>query len=306
MMKKADTDTVMGSIRKVDELRKVLDGYRPIPPDALKKLLEEIRLRHTYNSDAIEGNALTFSETRLLIEEGITIGGKPLKDHIEARNGHEAFGIMMEMAGNEGRIDHLLVQKLHEAVTRGILEDAGRYRTTNVRITGSTTTPPPFTKVVREMDGYLDMVNTSESHPVEVSAFIHHGLVRIHPFTDGNGRVARLLMNLYLIRKGYVPVVLKKEERNRYYRSLRRADEGDLSDLICLIVRALRESIQIFLSAVSDERQLLPLGELAGDSGYSQEYLSLRSRQGKLDAVKIDGIWYSSRAALREYKGSGR
>ncbi|MDG6224921.1 MAG: Fic family protein [Candidatus Thermoplasmatota archaeon] len=300
-MNKADTDTMLRSIHRADALRKQLDDHRPLPLDAVRRLQKEIRLRHTYHTDAIEGNTLTLNETRLVVEEGITISGKPLKDHIEARNGHEAFGTMMDMATKKERIGHVPVQKLHEAVTRGVLHDPGRYRTTNVRITGSTITPPPFIKVVKEMDRYFEIVNSSQGHPVEVSALIHHGLVRIHPFTDGNGRVARLLMNLHLMSEGYPPIVLRKEDRKRYYLSLRRADGGDLSYLTDMIAKALQGSLLLYLSALSDDHHLKPLNELSKGTKYSQEYLSLRARQGRLDAVKIDGTWYSSNEALKSY-----
>jgi len=302
-MKLADTDIRIENmlLKRIEEKKKRLDKLRPLSKEALKKLLEDIRLRHTYHSDAIEGNTLTLRETKLVLEEGITIGGKPLKDHIEARNDAEAFDLIVKLVHEKKSISQDIVQKTHEIVTKGILKDAGKYRTDNVRITGSTTTPPSYLKIVKIMDEYIQYIKKIKLNPIKKAAFIHHRLVWIHPFYDGNGRVARLLTNFHLMKKGYPPIVLKKEERKKYYDTLNKADHGDLSSFANFIARAVNESLQYYLSVFIDEERLIPLSELAKYSSYSQEYLSLRSRQGKLDSVKIDNVWYSSKKALENY-----
>lgn len=149
----ANTDIIKRELLgRIEEKKKKLDSMRPLPKDALRRLHEELRLQHAYHSNAIEGNTLTLSETKLVIEEGITVGGKPLKDCLEARNTANAYDLIEGLARG-GKITHETVQKIHEALTRGILEDVGRYRTKNVRITGAIKTPPDFSKVLKLMKG---------------------------------------------------------------------------------------------------------------------------------------------------------
>jgi len=307
-MKYSDTDIIIFDLllKKIQEKKSRLDKLRPLSKDAVKKLLEDIRLRHTYNSDAIEGNTLTLQETKLVLEEGITIGGKPLKDHIEAINDAEAFDLMVSFVDSNVSITQDIIQRLHEVVTKGLLEDAGKYRTTNVRIAGSSVTPPDFSKIVILMDEYIKNIKELNIHPLKKAAFIHYELARIHPFTDGNGRVTRLLTNLYIMEQGYPPIVLKKTERKLYYKVLHQADEGDLSLFANLIAKAVNESLMFYLSSFIAEERLVPLSEIAQYSPYSQEYLSLRARQGRLDAVKLENVWYSSKQALKEYMKNTR
>ncbi len=297
----ADTDIIKKELlERTEEKKKRLDSMRPLPKEALRRLREELRLQHAYHSNAIEGNTLTLSETKLVIEEGITVGGKPLRDCLEARNTARAYDLIEELARGK-IITHETVQRIHEALTRGILEDVGRYRTKNVRITGAIKMPPDFSKVVKLMGALLDKVNESKKHPIETSAFLHHRFVEVHPFSDGNGRVARLLNNLYLISHGYPPIVLRKEDRAKYYKFLRSADAGNLAPFANFIARAEDEALMHYLSIFGGEDELLPLKEVAKNSPYSQEYLSLRARQGKLAAVKIYNVWHASKRALEEY-----
>ena len=305
-MKYNDTDIIIDELllKRTQEKKDRLDKLRPLSTDAVKKILEDIRLRHTYHSDAIEGNTLTLQETKLVLDEGITIGGKPLKDHIEARNDAEAFDLMIDLVHAKKSISQETIQQIHEVVTKGLLKDAGKYRTENVRITGSATTPPSYLKIVKLMDEYIQNIQKLKLHPIKKAAFIHHEFVWIHPFYDGNGRVVRLLTNLYLMQKGYPPIILKKEDRKRYYFALNKGDQGDLSVFADFIAKAVHEALQHYLSSFIEEERLIPLKEIADYIPYSQEYLSLRARQGKLDAVKIENVWYSSKRALKEYMQS--
>jgi len=301
-MPNTDTSLIQEKlISRINEKMDRLNSLRPIPADAVKKLYEEMRLMHTYHSNAIEGNTLTLPETKLVLEEGITIGGKSLREHIEATNNAKAFDLIEDIAKKKKTINHVVIQQIHEVVTTGILEESGKYRTKNVRIIGAVKTPPDWSKVTKSMDELIEEFAQYKKHPVEVAAFLHHGFVKIHPFIDGNGRVSRLLTNLYLITQGYPPVVLKIEERGKYYRFLRAADNGNLDLFAILIAKAVDESLSIYLSIFGGANELMPLNELAGNTPYSQEYLSLRARQGVLDAVKIGKIWYSSRHAIEQY-----
>jgi Fic family protein len=288
-------------LSRIYQKKKKLDSIRPLPRDSLKKLHEEMRLLHTYHSNAIEGNTLTLSETRLVLEEGLTIGGKSLREHLETTNNAKAFDFIESMTGNKKKIDHITIQQIHEIVTMGILEEAGKYRTKNVRITGAIKTPPDWSKVVDLMDELIENIEKSEKNPIETSAFLHHRFVEIHPFIDGNGRVARLLTNLYLIGIGYSPIVIKTEDRKKYYRYLKAADTGNLGPFANFIAKAVDESFTMLLSILGREEELIPLKELANGTPYSQEYLSLRARQGALDAVKIGKKWFSSKRAIKQY-----
>ncbi|MDW7776430.1 MAG: Fic family protein [Methanosarcinales archaeon] len=304
-----DTDTCViheKLLSRILEKKNKLDSIRPLPGDSLKKLNEEMRLLHTYHSNAIEGNTLTLSETKLVLEEGITVGGKSLREHLETTNNAKAFDYIEKIVGKKKKIDHITIQKIHEIVNAGILEEAGRYRTKNVRITGAKKTPPDWSKVVQLMDVLIENIEKSEKNPIETSAFLHHRFVEIHPFIDGNGRVARLLTNLYLIGLGYSPIVIKTEDRTKYYRYLKAADSGNPGPFANFIAKAIDESFTLLLSIFGEEEELIPLKELAHETPYSQEYLSLRARQGALDAVKLGKKWFSSKRAVKEYIGEYR
>lgn len=299
-----DTDTSIIQeqlLARIDEKMKQLNSMRQIPAYALARLHEEMRLVHTYHSNAIEGNTLTLPETKLVLEEGLTIGGKSLREHLEASNNAKAFDRMEELAKKKHEIDHIAIQEIHEIVTRGILEDAGRYRTRNVRITGAVKAPPDWVKIVKLMDDLIEKTAESRKHPIETASFLHHRFVEIHPFSDGNGRVARLLTNMYLIARDYPPVVLKKEDRGKYYKFLKAADAGSFGPFANFIAKAVDENLTLYLSISGGVDELLPLKELVLGTPYSQEYLSLRARQGFLDAVKIGKTWHSSKRAVEKY-----
>ncbi len=289
-------------LSRIDEKMQRINSVRPLSSDVLKKLHEEMRVLHTYHSNAIEGNTLTLSETQLVLEEGITIGGKTLREHLEATNNARAFDLMENITKKKKTIDHITIQEIHEAVMSGIIEESGKYRTKNVRITGATKTPPDWTKVVGLMDNLIEETAESKKHHVETAALLHYMFVEIHPFVDGNGRVARLITNLYLISRGYPPIVLKKEDRMKYYRVLRAADAGNPTPFVNFIAKAVDEGLTRYLSVFGGSDELLPLKELAKDTPHSQEYLSLRARQGVLDAVKVGKIWYSSRVAIEKMR----
>jgi Fic family protein len=288
-------------LKKIEEKKRRLDSLRPLKKDVVNRILEDIRIRHTYHSDAIEGNTLTLQETKLVLEQGITVGGKPLKDHIEARNDADAFSLMINLVRDGKPISQEVIQQIHKIVTKGLLEDAGKYRVTNVRIAGSATTPPSYVKIVTLMDDYIKNITKFDLEPIKKAAFIHHEFVLIHPFADGNGRVARLLTNLFLMHNGYPPIIVKQEDRGKYYSTLQKADKGNISPFATFIAKAVNEALMYYLSSFIDEERLIPLKEMAKYAPYSQEYLSLRARQGELDAIKIENIWHSSNRSLKSY-----
>lgn len=308
-------------IKSLEVLSARLEAARPLPSAALVNLAEQYRLESTYNSNAIEGNTLTLPETRLVLERGLTVAGKPLAHHIETSNGADAWDSMLRLASRSIPIrelmNHSTLQELHEIVMRGLSHDAGRYRTINVRIAGSPHSPPDWSRVLARTEEVLDDAQRglerweAGNSLLELLSSVtrsHHGLEAVHPFSDGNGRVGRLVLNLLLIRAGLPPVILPVTRRKVYYRSLAQADGGNLQTLGHFIARALMGSLVRHLGALGGEEALMPLkdlvmaaNDLLGDSPYSADYLSLRARQGKLAAAKLDGVWCSSIIALREY-----
>ena len=269
---------------------------------------DEFRVLHTYHSNAIEGNSLTLKETRLVVEEGLTIGGRSLREHLEATNNAKALEWVWDVAKSGIRINHALILRLHALVTQGILELPGAYRTVPVWIAGSKHTPPKPAEVAPLLEALFAELPTIRE-PALRSIVLHHRLAFVHPFVDGNGRVARLAANLVLLSGRYPPIVLRVSDRLRYYKALQSGDRGNLQPFAALVLRALDESLLAYLAAVYPGYALVPLRTLARRSPYSQEYLSLRARQGALGAVKRDGVWYSSLRSLREYEediGRGR
>ena len=219
--------TILHEIRtQIDELKARLASARPLPKAALHKIEEALAIEYTYESNRIEGNTLTLQETALVIEEGLTIGGKSLREHLEAINHNEAIAFIKDIAQGEEPITERTILQIHALILRGIdRQNAGRYRTVPVLISGSRHVPPQPYLIEKQMEDFLLRFREMENegiHPVDIAAYLHDELVRIHPFIDGNGRTSRLLMNLYLLRHGYVMVLLKGDAESKlaYYKAL--------------------------------------------------------------------------------------
>jgi len=205
-----------------------LDRLRPRSPGGLGNLEHVHDLELTYTSNAIEGNTLTAAETTLVIERGITIGGKPLKDHLEAIDHHEAIRYVRELAHEPKPLTEMDVRNLHALVVkRSQPEIAGRYadQSRYVLIEGGRRHFPPPSAVPAMMGDFASWLGQAPNTP-EAAFAAHRRLVDIHPFNDGNGRTARLLMNLILIRGGYPPVAVRPEDRPEYLRALQQAQAG--------------------------------------------------------------------------------
>ena len=286
--------------------KKKLVSLRPLNKEQLKLIRDQIEIEYVYNSTAIEGNTLSLNETRLILEEGITISGKSLREHLDVVNQKEAISWIEDFIKNKAKIKEVDIIELHRLTLKGISNYwAGKYKTSQNRILGSKLkTTSPY-KVHSEMDKLIYEISENKGfNAIELAAYAHHELVRIHPFVDGNGRTARLLMNLILMREGYPPVVIIKKERKKYFDTLEKAHFGNFKDFFNFIGRAVERSLNLYLNALTPttkENELIPLKELAKETKYSQEYLSLRARQGKLNATKINGIWHVARKDLKDY-----
>jgi Fic family protein len=233
---------------EIDLLQKEINNYRPLSSTLLNQIKEYYKIGLTYSSNALEGNTLSESETKIVLEEGITIGGKPLKDHFEAV-GHAAAYDYIYTICNQKALTEDHIKHLHKLFYHHIDEDeGGRYRKTKAIITGSKyplPKPEELLSYMKEM--ILHFKETRETkHPVEAAALLHKEFVFIHPFADGNGRVARLLMNLVLLQEGYNIATIPPITRNQYIEALELAHTDD-RDFIDFIARMVRETQKDYL-----------------------------------------------------------
>jgi len=236
-------------IGKIDLLKSKIDAYRPIDTHLLKQLREYFRIGLTYTSNALEGNSLTETETKIIIEDGITIGGKPVKDHLEVLGHSEAYDLLFRLAKHQD-ITETNIKELHRLFYYRIdASQAGKYRKQKVIITGTDFIPPAPDKIPALMKAFIDDIpgKRQKNHPVEFAAIIHKELVTIHPFIDGNGRAARLLMNLALLQAGYPVAIIPPILRREYLDTLNKTHKGDDRPFINFIAGVCYESAKEYL-----------------------------------------------------------
>lgn len=234
---------------KVDELNNKLNSKRPFSKETLKSLRNSINIEWTYNSNGIEGNTLTLRETQIVLE-GITVGGKTLREHLEAINHEKAIEYIEDLVKEKNPVTEWNIKNIHQLVLKEIDDkNAGKYRSENVAIMGATHTPPDHLIVPELMEKLiLNYQKWNKYHPIIKAALIHGELVKIHPFIDGNGRTSRLVMNLSLMNSGYLPVIIKKENRLEYYNALDKAHTtGDYTDFVKLVTNLEIEMINKYL-----------------------------------------------------------
>lgn len=238
---------------EIDRLKAVLDSLRPLPEHTVRTLHEQLVLEWTYHSNAIEGNTLTLKETKVVLE-GITIGGKLLREHFEVINHKEAIEFLEDLVSQKQQLSEWQVKSIDQLVLKNIdTENAGRYRQENVVIAGAEHIPPDFLKVPEAMESLLrGSHTTTDEHAIQRAARLHVDFVGIHPFVDGNGRTSRLLMNFELMRFGYLPVIIPVTQRLRYYEALDLAHtRGEYSNFIDLVAELERERLEGYLRLVS-------------------------------------------------------
>lgn len=233
---------------EIDELQKEVNLYRPLPAHLKKEIQEYYRIGLTYSTNSIEGNSLTESETKIVLENGITIGGKPLRDHYEAAGHSEAFDFTYGLCKNKD-IKEKDIKKIHQLFYYRIDKNkAGKYRKTRLFITGSKYPLPLPEKVPFLMKEFIASLTglRKELHPVGFAALAHKKFVFIHPFVDGNGRVARLLMNLILLQEGYNIAIIPPVLRQEYLENLEKAHIND-KPFINFIARSVKETQKDYL-----------------------------------------------------------
>jgi len=285
----------------------VLQKSRPLPSIALLKIKESLTIEWTYNSNSIEGNTLTLRETQMVLQEGITVKGKSLQEHFEAKNHEKAIDYLYTLVNPKYTLRSIDILSLHALVLRMIEDDfAGRIRNGGVRITGANFVPPNATKVSDLLDELIDFINTNplQMNDIELATVFHHRLVWIHPFFDGNGRTVRLAMNLLLMRKGFPPAIILKNDRKKYYEALNQANQGNYQKLILLMSQALERTLNIYISSLPDnDYDFQGISNIVSepDSPYGQEYISLLARQGKIDAHKEGRNWFTTKKAIEDY-----
>lgn len=252
--------TVYDSIKTVDleylkTQKKELDRHRPLPGRALKSLEEKLTIDETHNSTAIEGNTLTLGETALVLTKGITIGGKPLKDHLEVKGYEKAYLYIKSIYDKIGIIDENIILEIHRLIFSDFTDDLkkqlnhgiGIYRREAVFIKGSTYVPPNYLKVQEMMEVMLEFADNINDDPIRKAVLAHLGLVTIHPFIDGNGRSARLLMNLILLQAGYPIIIVKQNRRGDYLNALEAAQNNPQDKkFLLLMLEFLQETFNLY------------------------------------------------------------
>lgn len=237
----------------INRKKEELDKKRPLPANTLRTLREAMLVEWTYNSNAIEGNTLTLSETKVVLE-GITVGGKSLQEHLEVVNHREAILYLEELVRKNAELSEWDIKNIHRLILKSIDDaNAGVYRSENVVISGAKHRPPQHYLVPEQMENLLKEYygKWQGFHPIERAALLHGEFVKIHPFVDGNGRTARLLLNLELMQAGFPPVIIKKELRSQYYDYLDEAHTAsNYSNFVNFIAKCVEESLDLWLNVV--------------------------------------------------------
>ncbi|OYQ36620.1 hypothetical protein CHU92_09475 [Flavobacterium cyanobacteriorum] len=265
----------MEEIVQALELKKQLDGLRPIDKEQEAKIMQKFRLDWNYHSNNLEGNSLTYGETKALIMFGLTAQGKPLKDHSEIKGHNDAILWIEEIIKGERPLTENLIRELHEVLLVEPYEaDAqasdgqptkkrisiGSYKTSPNHVRTSTgeifyfATPEETpAEMAALMEWYNQKIQEKEVNPILLAAEFHYKFIRIHPFDDGNGRTARILMNFILMKFGYPPVIIKTEDKANYFSALQLADAGNIEAFVTYIAKNLVRSLQIMVAGAKGE-----------------------------------------------------
>lgn len=286
-------------IDRIDQLKAEIDALRPIDAEQEGRVMQMLRLDWNYHSNAIEGNTLTLGETRAFLLHGITAQGKPFRDYLDIKGHNEAIAFLEQMVRGQEPLTEVVIRELHRILlvepyeVDAVTADGrpthrriaiGQYKTAPNHVRTSTgemhyyASPEETPALMGDlMAWYRREAESGALHPLLLAATFHYRFVAIHPFDDGNGRMARLLMNLLLMQHGYVPIVIRLESRGYYLLALETADAGDLTDFVVLIGEALLRSLALYLKAARHE-------SLEEPGVFEQQVLRLREQLAPYDA----------------------
>ncbi len=259
-----ETNDLPTLYEQLSELKLCLDSFRPIDPEVLMDMQDTWDIQYTYESNRIEGNSLTLDETLYVIEKGLTIGGKPLNDHLEAINHQEAIHYIRDLADYNSKFSERELLSIHALILKGIRErEAGNYRRQPVYVLQSDGRRHEFPDsylLPKLIEDYFIFYNEHKdnTHPVEMAAHLHQKLVNIHPFIDGNGRTSRLVMNLHLLKNGYPVTIIDSEmgKRKEYYKILgeyQKNNDIGSSPFELFIAKKVKESLFEYLYFLSSD-----------------------------------------------------
>ncbi len=266
----SNSGAAMRQFEEVDQLKAKLDAHRPIPPEVFQTIAEKLRIDWTYNTTKIEGGPLTYQETAFFIRTGLTSKGRPLEAYLECRGHLYALDHLEGLVRDQEELSERVIKEFHSLLLRGVewvevVNEQGEkvkkrifpgsYKYDNnhvVKLDGTIHRFCEHTRVPGEMERLIDWYEEhhKQLHPVELAAEIHHRLVAIHPFADGNGRVARLVMNLILMQADYVPAIIRDEDREEYYTALEAADEGNIEPLLAMVEGEVARTLRLMLDVI--------------------------------------------------------
>ena len=209
-----------GLNKMVEIFKEFLNKERPLNDGILRKLQNNLRTEFIYNSNAIEGNTLTLRETDIILQFGITVKGKSLKEHNEVKGQEYALDFLNEVLKKEEPLSIRLIREFHALILNDDKDNRGRFKQENNTILGAKFQTTPFYQVEEKLQELIDNFNESDKNLIEKVAKFHNDFEMVHPFNDGNGRTGRLLMNLELMKNGYPITIIKNEDRDDYYQAL--------------------------------------------------------------------------------------
>lgn len=237
---------------KILKMKKELDSKRAkIPQEALRTFDDSFDIEYAHNSTAIEGNTLTLLQTKAVIEDGLSIGGKTLREIYEVSNHAKAFEYVKKCAAEGKQLDENIVKDIHAILMANILT-GGIYRNVEVRISGSAHRPPAPNEMYRQIKHFFtDLPQKTEFNAIELAAWTHAEFVKIHPFIDGNGRTSRMIMNYQLLAQGFLPISISKESHLEYFEALEAyAVNGELNVFADMIAEQEAQRLEEYLSIV--------------------------------------------------------
>lgn len=288
----------------------ILDAMRAklLERASIDKLPESIWKRiaalNTWGTNAIEGSTISQKDAEKILLENKTPTSKPVRDVLETIQHEHAFRGLIDRRYIEITMETAL--ELHEEVFKFILPDAGQWRRVNVRIRGAPFTPPRMEKVIFEMEKWVTdyrKYDVDGENVFLLAARMHYQFERIHPFSDGNGRVGRLLLNLHFMNRNWPPVHILPPNRNNYLKGLNSAARGDykpLEDLFKVLMSSSLLDLLDQMGIANDE--LISLKDLEKETPYSAKYIALRCKQGELPALRSGRQWRTSKWALKLYR----